>query len=51
MKTKILILNVEPHLHKSMLDGKLKSLTENYEIVFADSIVDALDKIAKAHLI
>lgn len=49
-KTKILILNVEQFKHETMLTHELKELAEKYEVLLANSIMDALDKIAKAKL-
>jgi hypothetical protein len=51
MKTKILILIVEKYRQESMLTHELKELAEKYEVLFADSIVDALTKIARAKLL
>ncbi len=51
MKTKILILAVEKYYHEGLLVNELKELAEKYEVLIADSLMDALDKIAKAKLI
>ncbi len=51
MKTKILIVFIEKHLHESLLKSKLKNLAEKYEVIIASTAIDALDKIAQAKLI
>ena len=49
-KKKILIVMVEQFKHEGMLARELKELAEEYEVLLAHSIVDALTKIAIAAL-
>lgn len=50
-KPSIMLLNVEQYLHSIMPEYELKTMALKYELLFAESITDALYKLTKASLI